>query len=79
VMGCILGLIATSITAGIGFDYTGIEYVGVTFRKLIYPVLRIRQFIEYPLWLFLFTTLVGLYPAVYAAKMLPSTAMRRGL
>ena len=79
VMGCIMGLIVTSITAGIGFDYTGIEYVGVTFRKLIYPVLRIRQFIEYPLWLFLFTTLVGLYPAIYAAKMLPSTAMRRGL
>jgi ABC-type antimicrobial peptide transport system permease subunit len=78
-MGCILGFIATVITSGVGFDYTGIEYVGVTFRKLIFPVLRIRQFIEYPLWLFIFTILVGLYPAIYAAKMLPSAAMRRGL
>lgn len=78
-MGCILGFIATVITAGIGFDYTGIEYVGVTFRRLIFPVLQLRQFIEYPLWLFIFTTLVGLYPAIYAARMLPSAAMRRGL
>jgi ABC-type antimicrobial peptide transport system permease subunit len=77
--GCILGFVLTAVTARIGIDYTGIEYVGVTFRKLIYPVLNIRQFIEYPLWVFVFTTLVGLYPALYAARMLPSTAMRRGL
>jgi ABC-type lipoprotein release transport system permease subunit len=78
-MGCILGFLVTYITACIGIDYTGIEYVGVTFRKLIYPVLSLRQFLEYPLWVFVFTTLVGLYPAVHAARMLPSTAMRRSL
>jgi ABC-type lipoprotein release transport system permease subunit len=78
-LGCILGFMATFITAGIGINYTGIEYVGVTFRKLIYPVLRTRQFIEYPLWVFVFTTLAGLYPAIYAARMLPSAAMRRSL
>jgi ABC-type lipoprotein release transport system permease subunit len=78
-LGCLLGLIITYITAHIGIDYTGIEYVGVTFRKLIYPVLNIRQFIEYPLWVFLFTTLVGLYPAFYAAKIRPAAAMRRSL
>jgi ABC-type lipoprotein release transport system permease subunit len=77
--GCILGFVITFIAARVGIDYTGIEYVGVTFRKLIYPVLNIRQFIEYPLWVFLFTILVGLYPALYAARMLPSTAMRRSL
>ena len=61
-------------------DYAeGIEYDGVTFRRLLYPVLTVRQFVEYPLWVFAFTTLVGLYPARYAAKMLPSTAMRRSL
>ena len=79
VMGSILGLIATGITAQTGLNYTGIEYVGVTFRKLIYPVLQVRQFVEYPLWVFLFTLLVGLYPASYAARMLPTTAMRRSL
>ena len=78
-MGCILGFAVTLISAQTGFDYTGIEYSGVTFRKLLYPVLRIRQFIEYPLWLFLFTVLVGLYPACYAARMTPAGAMRRSL
>ncbi|MBN2321646.1 MAG: ABC transporter permease [Acidobacteria bacterium] len=79
VLGGILGFVVTYIVAQTGIDYTGIEYSGVTFRKLIYPVLHIRQFIEYPLWLFLFTMLVGLYPASYAARMSPAAAMRRSL
>jgi ABC-type lipoprotein release transport system permease subunit len=79
VLGSILGFLATYITALVGIDFRGIEYVGVTFRRLLYPVLTMRQFIEYPLWVFVFTTLVGIYPARYAAKMLPSTAMRRSL
>jgi len=78
-LGCILGFIVTVIFARIGINYTGIEYVGVTFRKLIFPVLRIRQFIEYPLWVLVFTTLVGLYPALHAARILPAVAMRRSL
>jgi len=79
VLGCILGFLVTYIMAHVGFDFTGIEYVGVTFRRLLYPVIRIRQFIEYPLWVFAITTLIGLYPARYAAKLLPSNAMRRTL
>jgi ABC-type lipoprotein release transport system permease subunit len=79
VLGCILGFLVTYIVAHVGIDFTGIEYVGVTFRRLLYPVLRIRQFIEYPLWVFVITALIGLYPARYAAKLLPSNAMRRTL
>ena len=79
VLGAILGFLVTYITALVGIDFKGIEYVGVTFRRLLYPIMDIRQFIEYPLWVFAFTTLVGLYPARYAAKMLPSEAMRRSL
>ncbi len=79
VLGGILGFIVTYIVSQTGIDYTGIEYSGVTFRKLLYPVLQIRQFIEYPLWLFLFTMLVGLYPASYAARMSPAAAMRKSL
>jgi len=77
VLGSILGFIVTYIIALVGIDFRGIEYVGVTFRRLLYPIMTIRQFIEYPLWVFIFTTLIGLYPARYAAKMLPATAMRR--
>ena len=79
VLGGILGFLITYIVAQTGIDYTGIEYSGVTFRKLLYPVLDVRQFVEYPLWVFLFTMLVGLYPASYAARMSPAAAMRRSL
>lgn len=79
VMGCILGLAVVFLVAHTGIDYTGIEYSGVTFRKLLFPALRLRQFVEYPLWVFLFTILVGLYPACYAARIAPATAMRRSL
>ncbi len=78
-LGVILGYVVTYIVSLIGIDYTGIEFVGVTFRRLIYPVLEVRQFIEYPLVVFFLTSLVGLYPAFYAAKMSPAVAMRKSL
>ncbi len=76
-LGTVLGFLATSITAKIGIDYTGIEFSGVTFRELLYPVLQADQFVIYPFAVFLFTVLMGLYPAVFAAKMSPAKAMRR--
>lgn len=77
ILGTVLGLLATSITAKIGIDYTGIEFSGVTFRELLYPVLQADQFVIYPLAVFLFTVVIGLYPALFAAKMSPAKAMRR--
>ena len=77
VLGTILGYIITAIVAHIGIDYTGIEFSGVTYRDLLYPVLRWRQFIEYPIIVYIFTVVVGLYPAFYAARISPAKAMRR--
>lgn len=79
ILGMILGYGITAILAKTGIDYTGIEFVGVTFRELLYPVLQVNQFIIYPFWVFVFTVVVGLYPAVYAARMSPAGAMRRSL
>jgi ABC-type antimicrobial peptide transport system permease subunit len=77
ILGSILGLVITYIIMKVGINYTGIEFSGVTFRELLYPVLKIKQFIIYPIAVFVFTTLTGLYPAVFAARMSPSKAMRR--
>jgi ABC-type lipoprotein release transport system permease subunit len=77
ILGAILGFLVTYVTMKIGINYTGIEFSGVTFRKLLYPVLEVKQFIVYPLAVFVFTTLAGLYPAVFAAKITPAKAMRR--
>jgi ABC-type antimicrobial peptide transport system permease subunit len=78
-LGNILGLIVTYITSKTGIDYTGIEYAGVTFRELLYPIMKVKQFIFYPFWVFIFTSSVGLYPAMHAARMSPAEAMRRSL
>ncbi len=77
ILGISLGFALVFITAQTGIDYGGIEYQGVTFRKLLYPVLHVSQFIVYPICAFLFTLLIALYPASYAAKLTPARAMRK--
>lgn len=77
ILGTIFGFLVTLIFATIGIDYTGIEMMGITMQELIYPDIRIQPFIFYPIWIFVFTLIAGLYPARYAAKMSAATAMRK--
>jgi ABC-type lipoprotein release transport system permease subunit len=76
-LGLIISVIFMFLVMKTGIDYTGIDYAGVTFREKIYPVARITQFIKYPFWVFMITTLVGIFPAVYAARLTPARAMRK--
>lgn len=78
-LGIVLGFVVTFIICKTGLDYRGIEYMGVSFKDLLYPVMTVEQFIIYPIIVFLFTVLVGLYPAGYASKMGIGKAMRRTL
>ncbi len=80
IIGTIIGFGVSFFTASSGIiDYSGIEFAGVTFREPLRPVITIYQYIAYPAALFVFTLLVGLYPAVYAAKLNPVEAMRKSL
>jgi len=76
-LGAILGFILTAVFTRVGINYTGIEMMGVTIQEFIYPVLEIQQFIVYPISVFIFTIIAGLYPARHVAKMVPVDAMRR--
>jgi ABC-type lipoprotein release transport system permease subunit len=77
ILGSALGLISTAITAHYGINYAGIEFAGVTFRKLLYPELKVKHFILFPVLVFMLTLAVGLYPAFFAARMKPAKALRR--
>jgi ABC-type lipoprotein release transport system permease subunit len=76
IVGLLIGTISIAIVAQSGIDYTGIEFVGVTFREPLYPVMQLNQFTVYPALVFLFTITMGLFPALYAARMKPANAMR---
>jgi ABC-type lipoprotein release transport system permease subunit len=79
ILGMILGFGVTLLAAKTGIDYTGTEFAGVTFRELLYPVLQLDQFIVFPFWVFVFTVVIGLYPALFAARMSPAGAMRKSM
>lgn len=78
-IGIVLGLAVTALLAHTGIDYRGIEFAGSTIQELIYPVLNVYQFIFYPLGIIVFTSLIGLYPALTAARMSITEAMRRSM
>ncbi|MBD3384089.1 FtsX-like permease family protein [candidate division KSB1 bacterium] len=75
--GELLGFGLTYAISVVGIDYTGIEFAGVTFRELLYPVLQVDQFIIYPFWVFVFTVVIGVYPAIYAARLSPADALQK--
>jgi len=78
-IGSVIGFLAIWVVAQHGLNYTGVDWGGVTFLKPVCPVLSVSQFYIYPTVLFLFTLLVALYPAVYAAGLNPIRAMRKSL
>jgi ABC-type lipoprotein release transport system permease subunit len=79
ILGIILGFLLTLIAQTTGIDYRGIEFAGATMHEILYPVLNIRQFIIYPMGVFIFTLFIGLYPARSAAKMSISDSLRKSM
>ncbi len=78
-VGIVLSLIIQLVTARTGIDYRGIEFAGATIQDILYPVMRLYQYVIYPAGLCVFTFLIGLYPALVAIKMPISEALRRSL
>lgn len=79
VIGLAIGVPLTYAVSKIGLDFVGLEFQGVSFQNLLYPRMEWYQVIVYPALFFLFTLLVAIYPAVFAAKIIPAKAMRRSM
>ncbi len=62
-----------------GVDFTGIDLAQVTFKEPIYFVFTYSQFIIFPIATFIFTLIVGFYPAIHASRIKMSEAMKRSL
>lgn len=78
-IGMVIGWLANTLFGVIGIDYSGIEFAGVTITEPIYTVMNIKQFTVYPLMIMVFSLLAAFYPALYAARLTPSKAMRKSL
>jgi ABC-type lipoprotein release transport system permease subunit len=79
IMGTLIGFGVSYFFSLRGLDYTGIEFSGVTILEPIYTVIRFHQYVKYPLWVFLFATVAAVYPAIYAARIIPVKALKRSL
>lgn len=77
IAGILLGIVIIYFFSKVGIDYRGIEYAQVVFKDKIYPHFRLMQFVLYPPCLIIFSTLVGIYPAIYAARLVPAEALRK--
>jgi len=79
IIGLVFGFITTYILTKTGVDYRGIEIAGAMMSDMLYPVFNFRQFLLYPTGVFVFTLIVGLYPAYYAGKMSVTKALKKSL
>jgi ABC-type lipoprotein release transport system permease subunit len=79
IIGVILGFIVMMMLVKWGIDYRGIEISGAVMSDMLYPVVELRQFFIYPVFVFIFTVLIGLYPAFVAGKIVITDALRKSL
>lgn len=78
IFGILVGGSATFITSAIGISHlTDVEYLGTTIRSAIRPIPSLHQYIIYPLAIIIFATLSSIYPAISAARIIPSKSMKR--
>jgi len=76
-IGCAIALVLTAILSVTGLNYGDTEFSGMALRELIYPVVTVRQYVMFPVYILLFTIVIGIYPAIHAARIAPAQAMRK--
>jgi ABC-type antimicrobial peptide transport system permease subunit len=77
-LGIIVGGTASLVTNYIGISHLNdVEYLGTTIKSSIRPIIAYYQYVYYPIAIFVFAILASIYPAISAAKIIPSKSMRR--
>lgn len=83
ILSCFLGIIfgygLSSYFAENGIPMGRMEVSGVVLDGNIYTQISLHQFINYPIYVILLTLAAALYPAGFAARIVPSVALQRSL
>lgn len=76
-VGVIISLIVGGYWYFYGLDYSGIEFAEITFTDKIYFIFTPDQYLIYPLGIFLFTIIVGIYPGIHVTKLTLAQALKK--
>ena len=79
ILGLLLAFIFGYWGSVVGIDYSEIEMTGLTLNEPIYLILDTFAFIEMALATLVITVLACIYPAIHAANLQPSFAIRKTL
>ncbi len=79
VIGMLLGFAVGSWTAAYGLGLGEIEFSGIAMGNNILGEFHISQFTTFPFFAVLLTLAAAIYPARFAAKIIPSEALQRSL
>mgnify|MGYP000527755486 CR=1 FL=1 len=79
IFGLILGWAFSYWKSITGIDYSGAEMSGMTLNEPIYLIINYLSFAKIGLSILIITVLSCIYPAVHAARLQPSLAMRKAL
>lgn len=79
VIGMLLGLAVNTWTSTAGINMGEMEFSGISLSNSIYSEFHISQFTQFPLFVVILTVLAAIYPALFAARIVPSRALQRSL
>ena len=79
IIGLILGLCINGWFSIVGIDYSQMEFSGVALVEPTKTIIRPLQYIQLPIWVIALTLLACIYPAVFAARIVPTRALHKSL
>ncbi|AJQ92090.1 ABC transporter permease [Gynuella sunshinyii] len=79
IIGLILGLGINSWIGVVGIDYSQMEFSGVALVEPTKTIIRPLQYTQLPLWVVGLTLLACIYPALFAARIVPTQALHKSL
>jgi ABC-type lipoprotein release transport system permease subunit len=79
ILGAALGYGLSTYYAEHGLPMGRMEVAGVVVDGNLYTVVALNQFINFPIYVILLTITAAIYPAIFAARIVPSEALQRSL